>query len=76
MDGLTQTGASPSELIALERRIADRGLQLRRLPPNVPPGTPAVKPEPLSAYEEAVVRCALLSMAQRLSNDPWRREDV
>jgi hypothetical protein len=64
------TGATRFELLDLERRIAERGLQLRRVfgfraefPRNYSRGP---DPVPLSDYEETLIRTALLAMAERL----------
>lgn len=53
------TGATAAELRELERRIGERGIQLRRLPPTG--NAPGKNAEPLSDYEEAIIRSALLT---------------
>lgn len=67
---LPPTGATRFELIDLERRIGDRGLQLRGVPKVVvdyvvsratTPAQPAIV---LTDYETALIRAALLAMAR------------
>jgi hypothetical protein len=54
------------ELLDLERRISERGLQLRRWRPATSEARPSSwqNAEPLTVHEEAVIRAALLAMVR------------
>ncbi len=65
MPDIPPTGASPSELIELERRIAVRGLQLRSH--SVSSGGKRQGAKALTDYEETQIRAALLALANALA---------
>jgi hypothetical protein len=64
---LPPTGATPFELLDLERRISERGLQLRKVPTHTVKGDLwyGRKAERIGDYEETLIRTALLAMAER-----------